>query len=300
MILVLALMGIALFSGCGDPEKEVMLEKREYISTSIKKVINGQNDDAYKVLLEFSEKNKDKYVQWKINVDKIDGNYTIEDNVDNGVTKVVCEFDYSIKDIVKLNDEIIISGKVLDDYSLFSPRIILANCRIEKLSEKELTQIKTDEEAYDKAITDKNKALADAKVKSETEIKAKQEAKDKLEAEDDSKAQKEANKIISTDFISFEQAYKNMTDLQKGNYVKTIKGRNVQWTGRVDDVDANSISIICFDSTLTIDIQASVLESENDKLINIKKGSKITVKGRIISAEGSFLPWLLGDCVIVQ
>lgn len=198
MILVLVLMAIMLFSGCNKEEK-IMAEKRSYVSTSMYKVIDGDNDHEYQKLSDFAEKNKDKYVQWKVKVGKIDDSYTVIDYVDGSAelastsTKVICEFGYSIKDKIKTNDEIIVSGK-LTDWSFWSSKIILTNCRIEKLSEKELAQIKADEDEYYKKIESKNKAFADAEAKkkadTDAKIKAEEEAnKAKVEADAKSKEQ---------------------------------------------------------------------------------------------------------------
>lgn len=90
-----------------------------------------------------------------------------------------------------------------------------------------------------------------------------------------------------------------MTDLQKDNYFKTVKGRYVQWTGTIENVDKNEICVKCLDTTLTYDFIAIVSSSEYD-LSNLQKGSHITIKGKISQQEGNIMPWALNNSSIIK
>lgn len=162
---------------------------------------------------------------------------------------------------------------------------------------------------YDGAKSDLSKALniskdyqraSDLLNKVTETAEANEKAKQELAEQEKKKAEEEAKQPISTDFRSFEVPYSKMTDLQKDDYYKTIKGKYVQWSGNVVDVDKHTIGVICLDSTLTMDFVAIADNIDTEQLKSIQKGSKITIKGKISQQEGSALPWALNDCTIIQ
>lgn len=174
--------------------------------------------------------------------------------------------------------------------------VIIAETKIKEgnydQAKEELEKALTISREYKKA----NYLLEKVNKKIQDKIKADEEAQKRLEV----KAQKEANKIISTDFISFEEPYENMTDLQKDDYFKKIKGRYVEWTGSVSNVDKHSISVRCLDSSFRENFIAIVDTNQKDKLSNIQKEARITIKGKISQKEGNIMPWVLDECVIVN
>lgn len=174
LLIIIALALSLNLVGCGNAEEKAMAEKRTYISTSITSVIDGDNDHKYEKLSDFAEVNKGKYVQWKIKVDEVKDSDDIIYYVDGDswFTKIECKFNYSIKDKVKVGDDIIISGK-LDDWSFISEKIVLTNCRIDNLSEEELAERKLEKEAEIKEQEEERKTEENKKVQEETKANLK-------------------------------------------------------------------------------------------------------------------------------
>lgn len=287
LIISVIFLIIITMSGCGGyAEKKAYSEKRDFISTSLyKELANSKYQYTDEFFDDFYNKNKDKYVEWQIAVNEInDSGNTILFNAPNGQqeTKVQCKFNYKLKNKIKSGDTIVVSGKVYD-WETFSSKLSLADCRIENLDKNQIAQLKVDKEAYEKKID----GIAKAEVKKKAE-----------EVEANARAQEEAKKVISTDFISFQESYKAMTELQKEKYFKTVKGRYVQWTGVVSEVDKDSITIKYLEYSKAMDFQAVVVSSEKGNLTKIDKGSTITIKGTLLDGEGSVIH--LNNCVIVK
>lgn len=168
LVIIMSLLFILNFTGCKSAEEKAMAEERSCVSTSIDEVTKGDSENTYTNLSDFAKANKGKFVQWEIEVEEFDNDYTIIDSLgDKYTTKIICKFDYKVKDKVKKDNIIVVSGK-LDDWSFWSSEINLINCRIENLSEEELAKRKADREAKLKA-------------KEEEEATAQEEAKAKKE-----------------------------------------------------------------------------------------------------------------------
>lgn len=138
--------------------------------------------------------------------------------------------------------------------------------------------------------------LANVESKIQEKTKAEEEAKRQAEQQ----AKEEATKPISTDFTSFNTPYLQMTDLQRKDYFKTVKGKYVQWTGEVVNVDKGAVFVKCLDSTLTFDFTAFMSSAEKNNLANVAKGSTITIKGSLYDRGGELTAWSLHDCVIAK
>lgn len=111
------------------------------------------------------------------------------------------------------------------------------------------------------------------------------------------KAEKE---ILSTDYKTFNEPYKAMTDIQRDNYYKKVKGQWVQWSGTIIEVKENYICIKCLDDTYTYDIQCFVVDKEKNNLINLQRDQPISIEGKIDIQGGDFLPWGLNECTIIK
>lgn len=109
--------------------------------------------------------------------------------------------------------------------------------------------------------------------------------------------------IISTNFVAFDRTWDEKTDIQKTEYWKQVRGKYVQWTGTVVDVrDGGNIYFIVRPDTLVADFVADFGSSPEAKktLMNLKKGMKLTIVGKLLGDKGAVLPWLLEDIEIVQ
>lgn len=156
---------------------------------------------------------------------------------------------------------------------------------------KALEEAKAKEEAVAK-----EKAEADAKAKQEAEAKAKADAAAKEKAE----AEAKAKEPISTDFSSFDDPYDDMTDLQKDDFWKGVKGKYVMWSGEIVEVTEKNIQLKMESTTFVSDLIANISKDEREKLINLNIGDTIKVKGTLSSKEGIFLPWSIDDAIIVE
>lgn len=119
-------------------------------------------------------------------------------------------------------------------------------------------------------------------------------------AKEEAKQKTEEVEIISTDYKSFNDPYKEMTDIQKDEFFKNNKGKYVQWTGKIIEVKERYIDIKCDDSTFTFDAQCYIVDSERDKLLSLNKGDSITIKGKLSAKAGVIAAWNLSDCTIIQ
>lgn len=160
---------------------------------------------------------------------------------------------------------------------------------------------KTEEEKQKEKEVAKAKAV-EAKKKAEAEAKKKAEEQAKKKAEElaKKKAEEEAKKPISTDFSSFDNPYDNMTDLQKDEYWKKVKGKYVQWTGKVVEVTEDSVSVICESDTLLDDFGATIVKEQRDSLININVDDTITIYGQLSLKEGVIISWQLDNAQITN
>lgn len=123
---------------------------------------------------------------------------------------------------------------------------------------------------------------------------------DKVVKKDETKQKAEEVEIISTDYKSFNDPYKEMTDIQKDDFFKNNKGKYVQWTGKIIEVKERYIDIKCDDATFTFDAQCYIVDSERDKLLSLNKGDSITIKGKLSAKAGVIAAWNLSDCTIIQ
>lgn len=130
----------------------------------------------------------------------------------------------------------------------------------------------------------------------------KEQEKQQIEEKEDEEAAIQQIKIISTDFANFEKEYQALTDLQKDELWKQIKGEYVQWTARVHDVEKNMIKLKIRDYALFegYDFQAVVAKEHEDLILNLQKDSTITVRGKLDTRVSKLLNWKITDAVIVN
>ena len=149
-----------------------------------------------------------------------------------------------------------------------------------------------------KEIEKQNKAQEKQQEK-ENQKKENQEKKEEEKEDRDVEAQEV--QIISTDFATFEKEYDALTDLQKDELWKEIKGEYVQWTARVQDVEKNMIKLKIRDYHLGgYDFQAVIAKGQEDSLLNLQKDSTITVRGKLNTRKSTLFFWKITDAVIVQ
>ncbi len=107
--------------------------------------------------------------------------------------------------------------------------------------------------------------------------------------------------IISTDFNNFKEQYTSLTDLQKDELWLIIKGKYVQWSGKVHNVDKNSIRIKLKDYHLGgFDFEVYVADEQKDLLLSIKKDSIITVQGKLHKRSTWLSSWTLTEAIIIR
>ncbi|WP_303964744.1 hypothetical protein [Sporosarcina ureae] len=191
---------------------------------------------------------------------------------------------------------------------------------VETVASDDKTKAPTEEVSKDHGKEQAEKVEAENKVKVEQEALAKKEneekaekeriarekaakekaAKEKAESEELARAEAEAKKPISTDFVSFDQPYEDMTDIQKKAFWKDVKGKRVQWTGTVTEVTKDSIQLKIKNTTFISDVVAFIAKEERDNLININLDETITINGELSSKKGIVLPWSLSDTIIIE
>jgi len=119
------------------------------------------------------------------------------------------------------------------------------------------------------------------------------------ETEQTQSTTEEPKKIISTNFINFDIAWDNMTDLQQDTFWKQNKYNYVQWSGKIVEVTKDTISVVVRNDTLRSDFTAVIVKEQRTELINLNIGDTITIKGQLIMKKGVILPWAIGDAEIV-
>lgn len=131
------------------------------------------------------------------------------------------------------------------------------------------------------------------------QVQISDEQKAKIEAEQKAKVEAErlAKEPISTNFISFDNKYSNMTEIQQKEFWQTVDNKYVQWSGKIEDVTKDAIWINCGNS-LTFDFVAHV--KDNSILIQLNKGQTVTVKGQLDSPKGTLFPYSLVNVEIVS
>jgi hypothetical protein len=87
--------------------------------------------------------------------------------------------------------------------------------------------------------------------------------------------------ITFPEFDSKFSTYSNTTELQKKQLIAEYKGKRVHWQGIVADVSYEYVLIQHKVTTLSYDVQLTVLDSEKAKLPTLHKGDLITYEGTI-------------------
>ncbi len=116
----------------------------------------------------------------------------------------------------------------------------------------------------------------------------------------------ELAKISDLSWEEFDSIYNLMSDwteIQKEEKWKEFKGKTVQWTGEVVDVDDSfgglNLSMRMNRDTLTFDLMLSVNADSKPMALELRKGEIVTFRGEL-SRWGSLLPTLLKDGSIVK
>lgn len=297
--IVISILFVLNFTGCKSAEEKVMAENRDFVQTKYSEATyidtSKQNYDKNKAEELKKSARKEKFVRWTAHITKIEDNshrvFLKEENLP--LIQAGCNYSINASHEYKEGDLVTFSGNIYDYDTGDSEKCKwkLEYGRIEETTDE-------DKKALEDYLANLENAKQEAKAKEEEDEKISEDKKQKEEA-DKKQAEEEAKKVISTDYISFEEPYSKMTEIQKDEYFKTVNGRYVQWTGTVVDVDKHTIGVRCLDNTLTEDFVAIVENLEPDKLKSIQKGSQITIKGKISQQEGNALPWALNNCTIV-
>lgn len=304
--IVMSLLFVLNFAGCKSAEEKVMAENRDFVQTKYSEATyidkSKQNYDKNKAEELKKSARKEKFVRWTAHITKIESDshrvFLKEENLP--LIQAGCNYSINASHEYKEGDLVTISGNIYDYDTGDSEKCKwkLEYGRIEETTDEDKKALDDYLAGLENAKKEAETKEKEAKAKEEEDKKTAEETQKKEEA-DKQQAKEDAKKIISTDYISFEEPYSKMTEIQKDDYFKTVKGRYVQWTGTVVDVDKHTIGVRCLDNTLTDDFVAIVDNLDPEKLKNIQKGSKITIKGRISQQEGNALPWTLNTCTIV-
>lgn len=252
---------VMLINGCGDKEKKVMGEQREYVSTSLYKDllennIVSINDKEFSVdLYHYIDKNKGKYVRWLIETTSIDkdGKVVYMLTPEGNGTYIKCDFSYNYGDSIKDGTKFIVSGKI-KDFSTWSDILTLTECRIEKNNDEELKQLEVDKSVYYEKI----KNNKDGDFKSEGKI--------------------ETSVILGS---TRDKIVKIFSDYEIDNeYVKNVDVNAIKFTNEnqqvVVDFDSNGIAEgVSFESSNTTgDGKNSYVNKHYDELLKLATGGK--------------------------
>ncbi|MEC0229305.1 zinc ribbon domain-containing protein [Paenibacillus alba] len=160
--------------------------------------------------------------------------------------------------------------------------------------EQKKTTVTDEEKVAAKNLAAKAQKEAEDKAKAEAEAEAEAEAKAKVEA------QNKAKEPISKDFVSFDDPYQAMTDIQKDKYWEEVKGKYVEWSGKVVEVRKDSVTVIVKKSTFVSDFRATIILEQRDQLISINKNDVVKINGKLSSKSGIVLDWGLTDARIIK
>jgi hypothetical protein len=143
-------------------------------------------------------------------------------------------------------------------------------------------------------MTDEEKAAAAraeiANANIQKEVKAKAEAEEKAKAKEP----------ISKDFVSFDDPFQAKTDVQKDKYWEEVKGKYVEWSGKVVEVRKDSVTVIVKKSTVVSDFRATIIPDQRDQLISINKDDSIRIYGKLSTKAGIIVDWGLTDAKIIK
>jgi len=96
---------------------------------------------------------------------------------------------------------------------------------------------------------------------------------------------------VDADFCDISQK----TEIQKKASRDLYKGRQVTWTGLVEEVTESEVRIKHKARTLTSDVRLEIASSARDDLSSLRKGLMITYRGTIKDVAGVLLPYHLID-----
>lgn len=283
--LFLIILIVVFLGGCqnGGTKKETKKNSKEFIEVSyMDSMLDAKITDAE--IESLIKDNRGKFVRWTAQVEEI-GDYGILKMQLEGLPFVSASFNRSIKNRkefkeYKKGDIITVSGNLYEyRRSLFEsslPIWKLSDCTLENTTEEEK-----------QLVVEYNKKI-------EGEMAKRKEEETVAKA----KAEEEANKVISTDYKTFQQNYTKLTQVQRNDYFQNVNGHMVQWTGTVEEVSSEFIYVRCL-NMYTYDYVAYFSSEYGEILKSINKGDKITIKGRI-SDELDGKAWQLNECSIVK
>ncbi|NOU98417.1 hypothetical protein [Paenibacillus planticolens] len=107
--------------------------------------------------------------------------------------------------------------------------------------------------------------------------------------------------IYSNDFTTFKKNYGSKTEAQQDELWKTIKGKEIQWSGEVYDAfaDASDKSTGIIVVRIGADFVKFSLPITED-IASLNKGTKITLKGVLAEPGGSLKSWGVTNASVVK
>lgn len=115
------------------------------------------------------------------------------------------------------------------------------------------------------------------------------------------KAQESVQPISSINWHTIDSIYNlkhKATDIQKDEAWKQLKGKRVQWTGRVSEISDSfgslTLQIKMNPDTFTSDIILTLRKDQRDKAVKLSKGEPVTFTGTL-DRWGSLMPISMKD-----
>ncbi|MCR8641879.1 hypothetical protein NV379_04330 [Paenibacillus sp. N1-5-1-14] len=109
-------------------------------------------------------------------------------------------------------------------------------------------------------------------------------------------AYKRENDLVSMDLNEFHNYYLSKTTAQRDMLVDSLKGKSVEWTGKVDNVEKGEVRVVV---NKNISFYAQFSESDTQDLIELNRNQKVTIRGKLIRT-GILANWIIGEAKIIK
>ncbi|WP_088832654.1 hypothetical protein [Paenibacillus tyrfis] len=112
-------------------------------------------------------------------------------------------------------------------------------------------------------------------------------------------------KTITNDFPTFVNVYNSKTDLQRESFWKEVRDKEVQWSGKIEDVrkgivNKNEMVVVVKNERYTFHAVLADDEMTKKQAMTLNKGSTVALKGVLTGQDSLFSFWEISKATIVK
>jgi hypothetical protein len=112
----------------------------------------------------------------------------------------------------------------------------------------------------------------------------------------------EKSSISFKEYLKGHERYRNLTSLQRNQFVKVYVGKQIEWEGYVKDVESRGAEIILWidaERSSSFDVASCRMPAtDHDELMALTQGQKVKISG--VLTDKFFYGYVLEDCILIK